>query len=283
MHFFYLDETGCTGSNLDVPQQPIFVIGGLSVSDERWRRTTDAFDDVVTDFFNSRKPQDFQLHAHELINQEGPFEGRTQDECNALAHQLLDVVKELKHAIHFVAIDKKMLSVHANGKEHDIVDCRHPYLLGFNYLVTAIERHVGTLGRSAKAMIIIDEKEMYQKNIEKLTRYRRYEVPKVRRLNRIVEFSYPVDSEHHPLVQLSDLIIYLTRKFLEYENGYREAWLPEARNFFASCYDKIIERALWKTLIEMKGQEEADAYKLLTTCRSTHRQAWRKYYQLPQG
>src|SRR5262249_489236 len=72
-------------------------------------------------------------------------------------------------------------------------------------------------------MIIIDEKEMYQRDIEKLTRYRRYEVPKVRRLNRIVEFSYPVDSEHHPLVQLSDLIIYLTRKFLEYENGYREA------------------------------------------------------------
>jgi hypothetical protein len=109
------------------------------------------------------------------------------------------------------------------------------------------------------------------------------EVPKVRRLNRIVEFSYPVDSKHHPLVQLSDLIIYLTRKFLEYENGYRQAWPPEARNFFASCYDKIIERALWKTLIEMKGQEEVDAYKLLTTCRSTHRQVWRKHYQLPQG
>ena len=283
MHFFYLDETGCTGPNLDDPQQPIFVIGGLSVSDERWRRTTDAFDNVVTGFFNSTKPQDFELHAHELINQEGWFKGRTKDECNALAHQLLDVVKECRHAIHFVAIDKKKLSVNADGKEHGIVDCRHPYLLGFNYLVTAIERHVGTLGRSAKAMIIIDEKEMYQKDIEKRTRYRRYEVPQVRRLNRIVEFSYPVDSKHHPLVQLSDLIIYVTKKFLECENGHGKGWRPEARNFFASCYDKIIERALWKTLIEVKGGEEADAYKLLTACRSTHRQVWRRHYQFPQS
>lgn len=172
-----------------------------------------------------------------------------------------------------------MLSVHASGKEHDIVDCRHPYLLGFNYLVTAIERHVGTRGPSAKAMIIIDEKELYQKDIEKLTRYRRYEVPKVRRLTRIVEFSYPVDSKHHPLVQLSDLIIYLTSKFLECENGYRTRWRPEAHNFFASCYDKIVQRALWKTLIAAKGKEEADAHNLLMACQSTHRPQWRKHYQ----
>lgn len=42
MHFFYLDETGCTGPNLKDLDQPIFVIGGISVSDERWRKTTDA-------------------------------------------------------------------------------------------------------------------------------------------------------------------------------------------------------------------------------------------------
>jgi Protein of unknown function (DUF3800) len=96
MHFFYLDETGCTGSSLGDPEQPIFVIGGLSVSDERWRRTTEAFDDVVVKFFNGVKPNNFELHARELVSRKGPFEGRTQDECNALAHQLLDVVKELE-------------------------------------------------------------------------------------------------------------------------------------------------------------------------------------------
>ena len=37
MHFFYLDETGCTGADLISPEQPIFVLGGISVSDDRWR------------------------------------------------------------------------------------------------------------------------------------------------------------------------------------------------------------------------------------------------------
>jgi len=29
MHFFYVDETGCTGADLNNAEQPIFVIGGI--------------------------------------------------------------------------------------------------------------------------------------------------------------------------------------------------------------------------------------------------------------
>ena len=42
MHFFYLDETGDTGKDLESPEQPIFVLGGITVSDKTWRKTTDA-------------------------------------------------------------------------------------------------------------------------------------------------------------------------------------------------------------------------------------------------
>ena len=41
-------------------------------------------------------------------------------------------------------------------------------------------------------MIILDEKEMYRDQIDRLTHYRRYDVPNVRKLKRIVEFSYPI-------------------------------------------------------------------------------------------
>ena len=34
MHFFYVDEAGCTGDNLQNADQPIFVIGGVSIRDE---------------------------------------------------------------------------------------------------------------------------------------------------------------------------------------------------------------------------------------------------------
>src|SRR5262249_34897355 len=198
--------------------------------------------------------ENFELHAHELVSCSGQFLGRARDECNAFAHELLDTVKELRHRIHFVAVDKTKLAEHADGNEHGIIDCRAPYLLGFNYLVTAIERYVRfNLGQSARAMIILDNKDLYQADIDNLTRYRRYKVPAVRRLKRIVEFSYPVDSRHHPLVQLSDVIIYLTKKFLECENGYRETYQPAARNFFASCYEKISNRVYPASLINIEG------------------------------
>jgi hypothetical protein len=128
-------------------------------------------------------------------------------------------------------------------------------------------------------MIILDKKDMYQEDIDELTHYRRYEVPNVRRLKWTVEFSYPVDSLRHPMVQVSDMVIFLVRKFLEYENDYRPNWNEEAKNFFASCYEKITKRVKWNTLITVEGAEEEGALASLTACHATHRRRWREHYK----
>jgi len=39
MHFFYLDESGDSGANLNDEQQPLFVLGGLNVADKKWNNT----------------------------------------------------------------------------------------------------------------------------------------------------------------------------------------------------------------------------------------------------
>jgi hypothetical protein len=193
----------------------------------------------------------------------------------------LDLIIELKHKIFFIGIDKPRLAAVLKGNEHAVVNCGIPYLLGFNSLVTCIERYVQrVLGQSARGMIILDEKDVYQDSIDALTRYRRYEIAKSRRLKWIVEFSYPVDSVRHPLVQLSDVVIFLTRKFLECENGYRESWSPEAKNFFASCYDKIVKRTYVTHPIASNGSEEQGAQALLKASHSTHRQQWRRHYEI---
>jgi Protein of unknown function (DUF3800) len=255
MNFFYLDETGDTGVDLENAEQPIFVLGGVTVSDKGWRKTTDAVQNVVNDFFNGAVPNGFELHAHELVAHEGPFAKRNQADCNALALSLLDLVGDLKHRTRFIGIDKKLLLEHANGEEHDIIDCRTPYLLAFNYLVSYLERFVREqCGKSARGMIIIDQKDMYLRQVDELTHYRRFAVPKARQLKRVVEFSHSIDSLRHPLIQLSDLVIYTTRKFLECDNRYRPNWSAEAKNFFASCYDRVQKR-MWRTnLIEIMGE-----------------------------
>lgn len=39
MHFFYFDESGSTGADSNNPEQPVFVLGGISISDEKWIQT----------------------------------------------------------------------------------------------------------------------------------------------------------------------------------------------------------------------------------------------------
>jgi Protein of unknown function (DUF3800) len=280
MHFFYLDETGDTGTDLGNSEQPIFVLGGVTISDKSWRKTTDAVQTIIARFFNGVVPDRFELHAHELVAHQGPFAALSQEDCNALALELLDVLKK-KHRTHFVAIDKKRLLEHGDGEEHNIIDCKAPYLLAFNYLVSYLERFVREEGgKSARGMIIIDRKDMYLAPVDKLTHYRRFDVPKGRQLKRVVEFSHSIDSLRHPLIQLSDLVIYTTRKFLEYDSGYRPNWSDEAKNFFASCYDRVQAR-MWRTnLIDVDGEEEQEAHALLKLCQSTHNGHWKRNYTI---
>jgi Protein of unknown function (DUF3800) len=160
MHFFYLDETGDTGPDLGNAEQPIFVLGGVTVSDKSWRKTTDVVQTIITEFFIGVVPDRFELHAHELVAHQGPFAAHSQEDCNALALALLDVVK--RHRPHFLAIDKRYLLKHGNGEEHNMIDCKTPYLLAFNYLVSHLERFIREeCGKSARGMIIIDRKDMY--------------------------------------------------------------------------------------------------------------------------
>lgn len=279
MHFFYLDETGCTGADLANAQQPVFVLGGLSVKDQGWRETTERFQKAIDDFFAGAVPAGFELHAPDLVNHRGAFSRFTRRQCNDLADKFLDIIAERKHSIHFIGIDKARLVAALPGGGHAVVNCGIPYLLGFNYMVSYIERYTKeVLGQTVRSMIILDQKDSYQRDIDAITNYRRYKIAKARRLKWLVEFSYPVDSVRHPMIQASDLVIFLTRKFLEVDNGYRDMWPDAAKNFYASCYEKIIRRVKWGTLINVEGREEQGALDLLTAAHCTHRRQWKRHY-----
>ncbi len=281
MHFCYLDETGCTGADLNASQQPIFVIGGIAVKDQGWTTTTRKVWELYRHFFSGAVPNGFELHATELINGKGPFHGYSQAERNQFALDVLDLIAHRSHWIHFVGIDKQRLASHAIGTEHAVFDARVPYLLGFNHMVNYLERFTQKeLGHTARSMIILDTKDSYQAEIDRITHYRRFEVPQTNRLKWLVEFSYPVDSVRHPMVQLSDLVIFLVRKFLECENGYGHMWSSDAKNFFAKCYDKVLSRTKWSKLVETKTPQERGANKLLKDVQATHRTKWRQHYNL---
>ena len=112
MHFFYLDESGCTGADLQCEDQPIFVLGGLSIRDEGWNKTQEDFAALIADYFCDDVPDNFELHSHELLSPdgEGPFEGHPITERTGLASNVLDLIVERNHNIHLFAIHKSRIA-----------------------------------------------------------------------------------------------------------------------------------------------------------------------------
>jgi len=130
MHFFYLDETGCSGADLNPAQDPIFVLGGLSVKDQGWVETTRRFRRVLTNYFGAPLPPDFELHAHELLspNGSGRFEGHERVRRSQLAMDLLALLADRQHQVHYVALDKVALRDTGLGTESSTYNARIPYL-----------------------------------------------------------------------------------------------------------------------------------------------------------
>jgi hypothetical protein len=94
-------EQGSTGKDLAPPQQPIFVMAGLLVSDEKWRTTEAGIQRVIREAFDEPMPPTFELHACELLSPDGdgPFAGWDRDVRNQRAVDLLCLLEQRGHRV----------------------------------------------------------------------------------------------------------------------------------------------------------------------------------------
>jgi hypothetical protein len=279
MHFFYLDESGCTGTDLTNQQQPIFVLGGVSIRDESWRGMQEAFQRVIANYFNGRIPEGFELHAGELLSPDGdgPFAGHERERRNGLTLAILNLLEKNSHHVHFIALSKQRMAAANYGEAW----ARVPYILAFDYMTTYVNWLVRSkLGRSARGMIIFDEKEQFSDDIERISRIRRFAGAAVHRVKFIVEFAYPIDSFKNPMIQVSDVITFCVRKFLEVEEGFHAGWPQGGKEFFARCYDKIDARVRRKDLVERREPGSTGLNDYVSAIRSRPVGNWRKRYAL---
>jgi hypothetical protein len=268
MHFFYLGETGCNGKDLSSTQQPIFVSGGIIVRDEGWNETHKKYTEIISAYFSAAVPEGFEFHAEQLFSPSGSdyFSDHDRDRRNSLIHSLLDLIIERKHQIYFCAIDKMKMSSSSIGElktKPYISDVKVPYTVAYDYLISCIENYTKEkLGRSARALLILDEKDQFKNDIESITNYRRFKITNSKRIKWIAEFSYPIDSEKNIMIQLSDMCIFLIRKFVEIENGYKESLSKKVKEVFRDFYSKIHDRLIFKGILDETGRysEEYNSY-----------------------
>lgn len=260
MHFFYLDETGCNGKDLSQKEQPIFVSGGIVVRDEGWNETYKEFCKIISDYFSSSVPDKFEFHTEELFSKEGSgfFLNHDRSKRNELIFKLLELINERKHQIYYVGIDKQKLSsitIESLKIKPYIKEIKVPYTIAYDYHISCIESYTkDKLGQSARALLIIDKKDQFIKEIEDITNYRRFDCANSKRIKWISEFSYPIDSQKNIMVQFSDMCIFLIRKYLEIENGYKDCYSTATKEIFRAFYSQIHDRLINKTLQTEEGR-----------------------------
>lgn len=283
MHFFYLDESGDTGENLLDKNQPIFVLGGLSIADKKWNNTKESLDKIVKDYFGGAVPANFELHSTELLspNGEGPFKNQPIADRLSLVRSLLGLMDELGHYAHYFAIDKTKVTNNDCAFPTQY-NSKNPYLAAFDYLITYINWHVKeNLGQSARGMLVLDEKPEHHASIEHIIQHRRFVVPAVQKVKWIVEFSYPVDSKKNPMIQLSDLVVLCIRRFHEIELGYKDSTPDVVKNFYAECFNTLSKRIKSKSIAEQKGKNLDKVSAYLEAIQAKPALQWRKKYDLP--
>jgi hypothetical protein len=281
MHFFYIDEAGCNLRDLQNDEAPIFVLGGVVVKDKGWNKTHGEYEEIISAYFDNSVPANFELHSYELLspNGDGFFANHPRDKRNKLATDLLRLLQTRGHQVFIHAIDKQNLHeadiTQIRNKDH--IELKTPYLLCYDNAITTIEQYVKEkLGSTARAMVIIDEKDALKNEIESITKIRRFNPSKAKRIKWIAEFSYPIDSQKNPMVQLSDLVCFVTKKYLGIENGYHNNYPIVAKDFYRELYKIIDDRLIRKGIVPEEGRhaEPFNAFIGTITCKTKN--GWKK-------
>ncbi len=281
MHFYYLDESGCTGADINNREQRIFVLGGISVRDEGWNETQKDFTTILSDYFDGNIPDGFEIHTEQLLARSE--NGQIPERQKKFAKDILDMLNTRKHDVHFFAVHKQELNnaMPPENLDYGGYDLKIPYLVAYDYLLTQVNQFITSrLGRTARGMFIIDNKEQFNSAVQVITKFRRFKGIPQHRIKRIVEFSYPVDSKKNAMVQLSDLVVFCVRRFLEIESGYRDNYPQEVKQFFAECYQIIDSRNKIKTLIDREGRGMDALNDYLKAVQAKPSSRWKQRYNL---
>jgi len=239
MHLIYFDESGNTGLNLTDENQPVFVLGALSVPSENWQTIEHALNEARKAVYPDPVPDDFEMHGAELVNPGSAsfFRGRPVDERIRLYTSWLEVARQ--HSLRFFtrAIVKKRYSRWLNEAFGPGV-LVNPHIAAFALLSQVLNQHLATLPTQPLGIFISDENKEVIRDIEKSIRALRFDVGALR-LGQIIEKGFFIESHQSLLLQLCDLCTFSVRKREELKLGRK---LSPAAEAISNLADPLIQR-----------------------------------------
>jgi hypothetical protein len=249
VHFLYVDEAGSTGANLADPQQPVFVMASVIVSDEKWRTTNELVREKLQSYFGAPLSPGFELHACELLSPDGdgPFAGDDRQKRSQLALDLLAVIGQRGHYVFHVPVYKSTLASTAEPDKDWGFGWLHPWEFAFAFQVTMFEEFLRSTstGASSTGLVIVDHEDACVDFVREHTANRQSDTG-WKELKKVVEIGYSAASHANSLIQLTDLVAFTLKKYYELDTPNGASWPPAAKDFFSECKSVMWPRVKFK-------------------------------------
>jgi len=217
MYLIYLDESGNSGTNLQETQQPVFVLCALVVPEPKWLTIETELQDSINRFFPSPRPEDFEVHANELVNPRGYFRAFPVKHRLAFLEDWMRIAARNDLKVIYRAIVKKRFARWLQTTFGAGVAI-NPHVAAFPLVAQVINTYLKSEPGMPLGILIADENKDVAYDVEKTIRILRGE-PSHLRLSQIIEKGFFIESHKSLFLQLCDVCAFCARRLEEHKAG----------------------------------------------------------------
>lgn len=232
MKLLYLDESGNTGTDLNNKQQPIFVLGGFLIEDNKWHEINNYFNTKkveICDYFKNN-----EIHTNEIFSPPHNSIFHIKDWKNnfEILNKLIDLILELDIQFQYIAIDKNTFKMEVQQKFGNYVKV-DPYIYSFCMLYKFISQSLEK--NNEKGIIFLDEIIDIPQYLSKI--YSEISIQN----HSIIEQALFLNSRDTNFIQIADIFSFYVCQYLNIQKGYKK-YSDFKLNHCITSYNKLLTK-----------------------------------------
>ena len=213
MYLMYADESGSTGIDYNNKQQPIFVLAGILVEEQKWHKINNYFNKEKIKIWNLF--EDNEIHTADIFNPRRKSIFRQDNWLKNLdiLENLVNLITKLDLYAMFIAIDKKDFkrSVNTIFKNTLKVD---PYIYSFGMLYDNVSEKLYRYNN--KGIIFLDDIITIPNQLHNI-------YPILSKDNcTMIEEAIFVKSNCSNFIQIADVFAFYIEKYFSLEKSYKD-------------------------------------------------------------
>lgn len=212
MYLIYADESGNTGTDYDNKQQPIFVLAGVLINDNKWHD--------INNYFNKRKIEilpileNVEIHTNELFNssKKSVFNQFAWQDNFLTLEKLVDLILELDISVYYIAVDKKWFKKGVNAVFKNAIKI-DPYIYSFGMLYDHVSQILHK--NNEKGIVFLDDILTIPSQLHNI-----YPILSKNNSTMIEEAMF-IKSQNTNFIQIADIFAFYIEKYFSITKGYK--------------------------------------------------------------